>query len=98
MPNLPLEQDFRSKVKAAYQVVERGGLVYVYMGMREMAPPLPAFEALLCPPEETLVTCRQRECDWVQALEGDIDPSHFSFLHTGAVKVADIDLNHSERF
>src|SRR6266436_5359370 len=99
MPNLPADQDFRGKIKArAYQVAERGGLVYVYLGEREMAPPLPAFEALLCPPEETLVTCRQRECNWVQALEGDIDPSHFSFLHTGAVKVADIDPNHSERF
>ena len=27
----------------------------------------------------------QRECNWLQALEGDIDTSHFSFLHTGKV-------------
>jgi hypothetical protein len=44
------------------------------------------------------VSCRLRECNWVQALEGDIDPSHFSFLHTGAVNVADIDPSHPERF
>ena len=25
------------------------------------------------------------ECNWLQALEGDIDTSHFSFLHTGKV-------------
>ena len=25
----------------------------------------------------------QRECNWLQALEGDIDTSHFGFLHAG---------------
>ena len=25
----------------------------------------------------------QRECNWLQALEGDIDTSHFGFLHGG---------------
>ena len=99
MPNLPADQDFRHKVKAkAYKVTERGGLVYVYMGDRAVAPPLPAFEAMLCPPDETELACRQRECNWLQALEGDIDTSHFSFLHTGKVELADIDPNHLERF
>jgi phthalate 4,5-dioxygenase oxygenase subunit len=53
MPNLPADQDFRHKVKAkAYEVAERSGLVYVYMGGREAAPPLPALEATLLPQEE----------------------------------------------
>ena len=30
-----------------------------------------------------------RECNWVQALEGDIDTSHLGFLHLGAVKPED---------
>ena len=99
MPNLPADQDFRHKVKAkAYKVAERGGLVYVYMGEREVAPPLPALEAMLCPPEETDLTCRLRECNWLQALEGDIDTSHFSFLHTGKVEAGHIDPDHMDRF
>ena len=99
MPNLPADQDFRDKVKAkAYKVAERGGLVYVYMGEREVAPPLPALEAMMCPPEETNLWARQRECNWLQALEGDIDTSHFSFLHTGKVTLDDIDPDHLERF
>ena len=62
MPNLPADQDFRHKVKArAYSVTERGGLVYVYMGERAVAPPLPALEAILCPPDETNLSCRQRD-------------------------------------
>jgi len=99
MPNLPPDQDFRHKVKAkAYAVAERNGLVYVYMGEREVAPPLPALEATLCPPDETDIYCAQRECNWLQALEGDIDTSHFSFLHTGKVEAEDIDPNHPDRF
>jgi phthalate 4,5-dioxygenase oxygenase subunit len=99
MPNLPADQDFRHKVRAkAYAVAERGGLVYVYMGERAVAPPLPALEAMLCPPDETDLTCRQRECNWLQALEGDIDTSHFSFLHTGKVEPGQIDPDHMDRF
>jgi phthalate 4,5-dioxygenase len=99
MPNLPADQDFKTKVKAkAYKAAERGGVVYVYMGAREVAPPMPAIEATLCPAEETSISCVMRECNWLQALEGDIDTSHFSFLHTGKIELADIDPNHLERF
>jgi phthalate 4,5-dioxygenase oxygenase subunit len=99
MTNLPADQEFRHKVKAkAYRTAERGGLVYVYMGEREAAPPLPAIEATLCPAEEMNISCCMRECNWLQALEGDIDTSHFSFLHTGKVELDDIDPNHLERF
>src|SRR5271168_641848 len=43
MPNLPIDQEALPKIKAkSYQVAERGGVVYVYMGERAIAPPLPA--------------------------------------------------------
>ena len=96
---LPADQDFQHKVKAkSYQVSERGGVVYVYMGERELVPPLPAIEATLCREEETNISCVMRECNWLQALEGDLDTSHFSFLHTGKVELDDIDPDHLERF
>jgi phenylpropionate dioxygenase-like ring-hydroxylating dioxygenase large terminal subunit len=100
MPNLPAAQEFRDKVKArAYRAAERNGIVYVYMGERQAAPPpLPMLEAMLCPAGELSIVCRQRECNWLQALEGDIDTSHFSFLHTGKIKAEDIDPGHLERF
>jgi hypothetical protein len=53
---------------------------------------------MLCPSEEIEMNCKQRECNWLQALEGDIDTSHFSFLHTGKVDITDIDPGHLERF
>jgi phthalate 4,5-dioxygenase oxygenase subunit len=99
MPNLPADQDLKHQVKArAYKAAERNGLVYVYMGERAEAPPLPSIEALLTPAEDTALFCRMRECNWLQALEGDIDTAHFTFLHVGKVEADDVDPNHMERF
>jgi phthalate 4,5-dioxygenase len=85
MPNEPAESDFRTRVKAvAYPCQERGGVVWTYMGPNQTPPPLPDLEANTLPEGEFSVSATQRECNWLQALEGDIDTSHFSFLHFGA--------------
>jgi phthalate 4,5-dioxygenase oxygenase subunit len=90
MPNVPAQHGFADKVKArAYKAAERNGIVYAYMGQRQEAPPLPAIEPLLLPEAETRITWAQRECHWLQALEGDIDTSHVAFLHEGLVKPED---------
>jgi phenylpropionate dioxygenase-like ring-hydroxylating dioxygenase large terminal subunit len=90
MPNEPAESDFKEKVKAtAYPTRERGGVVWAYLGAREKTPPLPDLEPNALPESESLVEAIQRECNWLQALEGDIDTSHFSFLHFGAQKAED---------
>jgi phenylpropionate dioxygenase-like ring-hydroxylating dioxygenase large terminal subunit len=94
MPNVPSHQDFSRKVKArAYKTVERSGLVWVYMGSRVEAPPLPALEILDVPDDEISVSLIQRECNYLQALEGDIDTSHFGFLHAGHVDPDDVAQN-----
>ena len=91
MANIPPHQDFKHKVHAkAYKVTERAGLIWVYMGAREQAPPMPAIEASLLPADEISIQFIQRECNWLQALEGDIDTSHFSWLHVGSVQPDDV--------
>jgi phenylpropionate dioxygenase-like ring-hydroxylating dioxygenase large terminal subunit len=86
-PNLPPQQEFKDKVHAkSYQVREQAGVIWVYMGAREQAPPMPAIEATLLPEAEVNINFTQRECNWLQALEGDIDTSHFSWLHVGSVQ------------
>jgi len=92
MPSVPAERDFKDKVKArAYRVAERNGLIWVYMGKRPDAPPLPAIEPALLPKADMDQQFVQRRCNWLQALEGDIDTSHFGFLHMGCVKLDDLD-------
>jgi phthalate 4,5-dioxygenase oxygenase subunit len=86
MPNVPPEHDYKHKVKAkAYKTVERAGIIWVYMGPREQPPALPMLEPTLMPESELRMNFIQRECNWMQALEGDIDTTHLSFLHLGAV-------------
>lgn len=94
MPNVS-ETDaakFQPRVHAkVYRTAERAGVVWVYMGNRETPPPLPNIEATLLPDAELRVTLTMRECNWLQALEGDIDTSHFGFLHVGSVADEDVD-------
>jgi len=88
MPNEPAESDFKTKVRArAYPTQERGGVVWAYMGPRSEPPPLPDLEPNSLDDSAELIDCIQRESNWLQALEGDIDTSHFSFLHFGAQTV-----------
>jgi phthalate 4,5-dioxygenase len=74
-------RDFRHKVRhPAYPCQKIGGLIFAYMGSGE-PPFLPAYEALNAPPGHRLVTKIFHECNYFQANEGNLDPSHVSFLH-----------------
>ena len=81
----PSEQeipDFAPKVRlTAYPLVERGGVLWAYMGPVEARPPLPEWEFATVPESHSFVSKRFQECNWLQALEGGIDSSHVSFLH-----------------
>ncbi|HUH86215.1 MAG TPA: Rieske 2Fe-2S domain-containing protein [Stellaceae bacterium] len=91
MPSVPPEQDFKHKVRAkAYPTAERNGIIWVYMGQRQQVPPLPAIEASLLPQSDMTQQLVQRRCNWLQALEGDIDTSHFGFLHMGSVEADEL--------
>src|SRR5437763_12117218 len=98
-PNLAGNPDFKDRIKAkAYKSVERNGLLWVYMGSRKEAPPLPEIEATLLPESEVQISFVQRECNWLQALEGDIDTSHFGFLHAGGINAEMLAEDHIFRY
>ena len=83
MPSEPAESNFKSKVRIrAYPCIERNGIVWTYMGPRETPPPLSDIEANMV--EGSRVSKIMRDCNYMQALEGDIDTSHLAFLHSGA--------------
>jgi nitrite reductase/ring-hydroxylating ferredoxin subunit len=82
MPSEPAESDFRTRVRAvAYTTRERAGVVWAYMGTRSAPPALPEIEWNLVPEQQRYITKRVQECNWAQAVEGGIDPSHSGFLH-----------------
>jgi len=47
---------------------------------------LPSWEFATVPAEQTYTSKRWQECNWLQAMEGGIDSSHVSFLHSGSLK------------
>ena len=82
MPNEPAESTFKDKIHhRAYPCTEHGGLIWTYMGPREVPPGLPELEWTGVPEDQRVLTPFLRECNWVQALEGDIDTAHLYFLH-----------------
>jgi phenylpropionate dioxygenase-like ring-hydroxylating dioxygenase large terminal subunit len=57
-------------------------MVYAYMGPPEKKPPFPEFEWANLPAAHTHVSKFRLECNYLQAMEGDYDPSHAAFLHS----------------
>jgi phthalate 4,5-dioxygenase oxygenase subunit len=85
VPSEPEGSKFCDKVKlaAAYPCIERGGVIWTYMGPAENTPPLPEFEWAMVPDSHRYVSKRLQECNYMQAMEGGIDGSHVSSLHSG---------------
>lgn len=86
MANVPPHQDFKHKVHAkAYKTAERNGLFWVFMGDQDNVPELPPIEPTLVPEDDRNTNFFLRECNWLQAVEGELDTSHLGILHLGSV-------------
>jgi phenylpropionate dioxygenase-like ring-hydroxylating dioxygenase large terminal subunit len=82
MPSEPPESDFRNKVKRiGYPVREWSGMIWVYLGPPHLEPELPQLEWTSTSAGQRSVVLYNQECNFVQAIEGDIDSSHIGFLH-----------------
>jgi phenylpropionate dioxygenase-like ring-hydroxylating dioxygenase large terminal subunit len=85
MPAEPVENKFKDKITlTAYPCVDRSGIVWTYMGPRATPPALPLIEANMGEGVSD-VNRTLRYCNWLQALEGDIDTAHSEYLHAPAV-------------
>jgi phthalate 4,5-dioxygenase oxygenase subunit len=69
----------------AYPCVERGGLIFAYMGKGE-TPVFPDYEFLNADESHRFVSMARIDCNYLQGLEGEIDPAHLSYLHRPIAK------------
>lgn len=83
MPSEPAESEFRVKVRSiAYPVVEKAGIIWAYLGpANKMPAEVPYVEWSLLPDSHRHVLVYEQMCNFVQAIEGDIDSAHIGFLH-----------------
>jgi phthalate 4,5-dioxygenase oxygenase subunit len=82
MPSEPAESNFKDKVKIkAYPAEDFGDCIWIYMGPPELKHELPQFEWARVPANQRRVSRWIQDCNYMQALEGDLDSTHVSFLH-----------------
>jgi nitrite reductase/ring-hydroxylating ferredoxin subunit len=67
-------------MQRAYPVVEKSGILWAYLGEGE-PPAFPEIDCFVAPDAYTFAFKGHINCNWLQALEVGIDPSHASFLH-----------------
>jgi nitrite reductase/ring-hydroxylating ferredoxin subunit len=84
LPSEPDESGVKKGIKLrSYPAIEQGEVIWIYMGPPELRPAPPALEWTLVAPERRFVSKRLQESNYLQAIEGGIDSSHVSFLHSG---------------
>ena len=77
-------RNIKSQLRArAYPCIERGEIVWAYMGPPELKPEFPDLEWTRVAPAQRYVSRHIQECNWLQGVEGGFDASHLTFLHGG---------------
>lgn len=71
----------------AYPCIERGGIVWAYMGPIDKQPAPPDVEWCTLPDSHVFVSRRVQETNYLQAMEGGIDTSHVSYVHRYEVDI-----------
>ena len=87
LPSESEESGMRQRIKLkAYPCVERGGVIWAYMGPPELKPELPGLEWANLPQDHVYLSKRFSNNNFMQSLEGAVDSSHVGFLHAGFYK------------
>ena len=85
VPSAPQVAD-RMKIKA-YPCIERGGMVWAYMGPPDKQPAPPEVEWCTLPDGHVFVSKRLQQNNYLQAMEGGIDTAHVSYVHKYEVDI-----------
>ena len=81
-PSSPMKHGIRIK---AYPTVERGGIVWAYLGPPELRPSEPDYEWTRAPETHRHVSKSYQACNYLQGVEGGLDTAHVSFLHNNKI-------------
>lgn len=85
------EAGFKDKIQhPAYPVEQLGGMLFAYMGPPEKKPILPKWDLLVrLDGSKQVDVCETLRCNWLQAMENSVDPTHTYFLHSHTLKLKD---------
>lgn len=93
------EENFTKRVRAkSYPVREAGGLVWVYLGPKELEPPFPHYPWFDVEPKNRINVYLVEQCNYVQTMEALWDSSHLNILHQSPLAVGgEIDLEFGKK-
>jgi len=78
---------YRQRMKApAFPVREEGGLVWAYVGPKELQPEFSRYAFMDAKPEHRVVLRVNVACNYLQLVEGGEDSSHVGVLHTNMAR------------
>jgi phthalate 4,5-dioxygenase len=81
-PTEKAASDFKARLhQVAYPTREAGGMVWTYMGPPDRQPAFPLFPWNTVPANHVYSVKILQESNFVQGLEGGLDPIHVQFLH-----------------
>ncbi len=87
MPSEPAGTPLQAEAKlTAYPTVDKGGVIWAYMGPKDEMPAEPDYEWSRAPATHRFVSKTFEGCNYLQALEGGLDTAHSSFLHNNDIK------------
>ena len=81
----------------AYPCIERGDMVWTYMGPAQHKPEFPELEWTQVPTSHRFATRHIQECNWLQGVDGGFDSSHLTYLHSGPVDLRKGNVNSSRK-
>lgn len=81
-PPEPPNSRFAQSIKfPVYPTREAAGMVWTYMGPKDLEPPFPEFPFNSLPEENVWANHFYQPSNWLQGLEGDVDAGHAGYLH-----------------
>ncbi len=86
VPSEPAESGYCDRIRLkSYPLLDRGGVLWTYMGDPADTPPAPAHDWAMLPAGHVYASKRIQDCNWLQSMEGGLDSIHSSFLHRFSV-------------
>lgn len=80
-PGEPPQSTYKDEVKAqAYPCKEIAGMIFTYLG-RGAPPEFPIYSCFSSDEDHRWQMRSHMQCNFMQAIEGNIDPVHLSYLH-----------------
>ncbi|OOG53104.1 Rieske 2Fe-2S domain-containing protein [Polaromonas sp. C04] len=82
------QEQFCSHVRVnRYTAVDRGGIIWVWLGKGNSAPKFPDLPFVNLPSHQRSVTCVEVPTNWVQGVEATVDSSHVGVLHESTTQI-----------